>query len=300
MIDDLVIINVPRGSTLNLPSRVSSLQWQTCLRRIVFLHRNERPRIPRDTKLNMYEGCKAYQFLLEVICGLQSPLLGETEVMGQFRRFRNDVQFPATLWGDYLRVLTTDLLRDARTIRQQYLQGLGSQSYGSLVRKCVKGSTGVALLGTGGLAEEILPWLNEKEIAVRLFYRSSIRARRLVDRYPSVTLSHFGMKRASWTQKSSALIVAAPIRSREIAKWIDLQETKFSIVVDLRGEAEEDPLNCGVPVVKLGELFDSLRNEQERVATRTSSALEEIEALSTCRVQRPQISPPVSHLLYAE
>jgi len=300
MIDDLVIINVPRGATLTLPDRVSSLQWQTCLRRIIFLHRNERSRIPRDTKLNIYEGRKAYQFLLEVICGLQSPLMGETEVMGQFRRFRNDVQFPGTLWGDYLRVLTTDLLRDARLVRQQYLQGLGSQSYGSLVRKCVKGSTGVALLGTGSLAEEILPWLNEKEIAVRLFYRSLIRARRLVDRYPGISLSHFGMTPASWTLKSSALIVAAPIRSQEITKWIGLQETRFSIVIDLRGEAEEDPLNCGVPVVKLGELFDSLRTEQERVATRTSSALDEIEVLSTRRVHRPLTSPPVTNLLYAE
>jgi len=300
MIDDLVIINVPRGATLTLPGRVSSLQWQTCLRRIVFLHRNERSRIPRDTKLNIYEGRKAYQFLLEVICGLQSPLLGETEVMGQFRRFRNDVQFPATLWGDYLRILTTDLLRDARFVRQQHLQGLGSQSYGSLVRKCVKGSTGVALLGTGSLAEEILPWLNEKEIAVRLFYRSLIRAQRLVERYPGVSISHFRMTSASWTQKSSALIVAAPIHTPEIAKWIALQETRFSIVIDLRGEAAEDPLDCGVPVVKLVELFESLRNEQERVATRTTGALQEIQVLSTRRVHLPQNSPPVSHLLYAE
>jgi len=220
--------------------------------------------------------------------------------MGQFRRFRNDVQFPATLWGDYLRVLTTDLLRDARLVRQQHLQGLGSQSYGSLVRKCVKGSTGVALLGTGSLAEEILPWLNEKEIAVRLFYRSLIRARRLVDRYPGVSISHFRMTAASWTQKSSALIVAAPIHTPEIAKWIALQETRFSIVIDLRGEAAEDPLDCGVPVVKLGELFESLRNEQERVATRTTGALQEIQVLSTRRVHLPQNSPAVSHLLYAE
>jgi glutamyl-tRNA reductase len=239
--------------------------------------------IPLASSLRVYAGADAYQFLLQVICGLQSPLLGETEVMGQFRKFRNEAQFPATVWGDFLQRLTTDLLRDARHIRQHHLQGLGSQSYGSLVRKCVKGSTTVALLGTGNLAEEILPWLNEKDITVRLFYRSWVHARRLMARYPAVSLSRFEMEDASWMRKSSALIVAAPIRSGEITRWIEVQETRFSIVVDLRGEAAEDQIDCGIPVVKLTELFDSLRSEKERLAQLTSKALKEIEALSRRR-----------------
>ncbi|HET6861609.1 MAG TPA: hypothetical protein VFH91_01135, partial [Pyrinomonadaceae bacterium] len=194
-----------------------------------------------------------------------------------------EAQFPATVWGDFLQRLTTDLLRDARHIRKHHLQGLGSQSYGSLVRKCVKGSTTVALLGTGNLVEEILPWLNEKDIAVRLFYRSWVHARRLMDRYPAVSLSRFEMEDALWMRKSSALIVAAPIRSGEITRWIELQETRFSIVVDLRGEAAEDQIDCGIPVVKLTELFDSLRSEKERLAQLTSKALKEIELLSRRR-----------------
>ena len=292
MIEDLAILNIPRGSSVTLPVGVTNLQWQTCLRRIVFLHRSELCLTPFDPSLKLYLGPDAYQFLLQVICGLQSPLLGETEVMGQFRKFRNETQFPETVWGGFLKSLTTELLRDARQIRTHHLQNLGSQSYGSLVRKCVKGSTTVALLGTGNLAEEILPWLNEKEIAVRLFYRSWVHARRLLDRYPGVTLSRFTMEDACWTRKSSALIVAAPIGSGEITSWIELQETKFSIVVDLRGAAVEDPIDCGVPVVKLTELFDSLRSEKERLAQLTSKALEEIERLATSRtalhIQAPE------------
>jgi hypothetical protein len=91
------------------------------------------------------------------------------------------------------------------------------------------------------------------------------------------------MEDASWMRKSSALIVAAPIRSREITRWIEVQETRFSIVVDLRGEAAEDQIDCGIPVVKLTELFDSLRSEKERLAQLTSKALKEIEALSRRR-----------------
>jgi len=285
MIQDLIILNIPRGSTVTLPIGVTNLQWQTCLRRIVFLKRAELSWIPQDPNLKLYTGPEAYRFLLEVICGLQSPLVGETEVMGQFRKFRNEAQFPATVWGESLQKLTTDLLRDARLVRQHHLQGLGSQSYGSLVRKCVKGSTTVALLGTGNLAQEILPWLNEKDIAVRLFYRSSTHAQRLMDRYPSISLCRFSMEDAFWMRKSAALIVAAPIRAVEISRWIELQDTKFSIVVDLRGEAAEDPIECKVTVVKLTELFDSLRTEKARVAQLASRALEEIKLLSIRRNQ---------------
>ena len=299
MIKDLVILNIPRGSTVTLPRDVTNLQWQTCLRRIVFLHRGEMSLIPQASSLKIYVGTDAYQFLLQVICGLQTPLLGETEVMGQFRKFRNEAQFPATVWGAFLQKLTTDLLRDARHIRQHHLQGLGSQSYGSLVRKCVKGSTTVALLGTGSLAEEILPRLNEKEIAVRLFYRNRVHAQRLMDQYPAVSLSRFAMEDAFWMRKTSALIVAAPIRSGEITRWIELQQTKFSIIVDLRGEAAEDPIDCGIPVVKLTELFDSLRIENERLAQLTSKALEEIALLSTPRAKQHHNLLPISHSAYA-
>src|SRR5919109_355258 len=108
MINELVIVNLRPNGSEPIPDGFTNLQWQTCLRRIVFLHRSE----PRDFAdkpgSQTYFGRDAYQFLLEVICGLHSPLVGENAVMGQFRQFRAAAQFPGTPWGNFLRKLTTD------------------------------------------------------------------------------------------------------------------------------------------------------------------------------------------------
>jgi len=56
---------------------INGLEWQTCLRRIVLLHKSESaaliPALPQD--FETYEGQLAHNFLLEVICGLRSPWL---------------------------------------------------------------------------------------------------------------------------------------------------------------------------------------------------------------------------------
>src|SRR5205085_5331838 len=84
--------------------------------------------------VEVFRGQQAYAFLLEVICGLNSPIVGETAVMGQFKDFLLDAKFPRTSWGNFLRQLVTNLMIDAKRVRARHMQGIGSQSYGSLVR----------------------------------------------------------------------------------------------------------------------------------------------------------------------
>src|SRR5262245_2537883 len=186
MLNDLVIVNLRANSTESTPAALANLQWQTCLRCISFLHRSEQgPQISSGKHgLEIYRGREAYEFLLEVICGLHSPLVGENAVMGQFRKFRTSGAFPGTTWGKFLRDLTTDLLVDARQVRHHHLQNLGSQSYGSLIRKHLKGQSSVAVLGAGSLAREILPWLTE----ARVFYRNWQRAKDLQTEHPQIHL----------------------------------------------------------------------------------------------------------------
>src|SRR5215216_7146041 len=112
MLNELVIVNVRPNGSETIPVGLTNLQWQTCLRRIVFLHRNEPRTFADKPGTQTYFGRDAYQFLLEVICGLHSPLVGENAVMGQFRKFRNSAKFPDTAWGKFLSKLTTDLLVD--------------------------------------------------------------------------------------------------------------------------------------------------------------------------------------------
>src|SRR6187402_880925 len=105
--------------------------WRTCLREIAFVA-NGSP-VPAAVDALQDEAASAH--LLEVICGLGSPIVGETEVMSQFKAFA------AGLTPEHaaLRDMSERLLADARTVRARFLTGLGSRSYGSAVRRHIKG-----------------------------------------------------------------------------------------------------------------------------------------------------------------
>jgi len=277
MIDDLVVVNL-RADGPEVPTAFTNLQWQTCLRRIAFLHRAELTLLPAQLDFETYCGRDAYQFLLEVICGLHSPLLGENAVMGQFRKFRFSAQFPNTVWGRFLRTLTTDLLVDARLVRHHHLQGLGSQTYGSLIRRYLKGRSSVAVLGAGSLAREILPWLTD----VRVFYRNLHHVSDLQDKHRHMQLEQFRMADAGWQGNGSSLVIAAPLDAAEINKWLAIQNVTFSTVFDLRSNADADPIRSRA-VISLSELLTSLQDERKRIAHQVTAAQKRIESLTSQR-----------------
>ena len=128
MLEDLVVLHHPAKPGERWPVAINGLEWQTCLRRIVLLHKSESaaliPGLPED--FETYEGQVAHNFLLEVICGLRSPLVAETAVMGQFKEFCASARFPMNEWGAFLRRVTSDLLVEAKHVRRRHLEGLGS------------------------------------------------------------------------------------------------------------------------------------------------------------------------------
>jgi glutamyl-tRNA reductase len=88
VIDQLVIVNLRHEARDNVPALLIGLEWHTCLRRILFLnsddHREMLEMIERDhgaAGVEIFRGQDAYRFLLEVICGLNSPIVAETAVM---------------------------------------------------------------------------------------------------------------------------------------------------------------------------------------------------------------------------
>jgi glutamyl-tRNA reductase len=281
-----------------MPAVLNGLEWQTCLRRIQFLNQVENSALIEAAERNalvtgsveVYRGRDAYEFLLEVICGLNSPLLGETAVMGQFREFCAHAKFPNTSWGWFLRQLTANVLVDAKRVRHGHLQGIGSQSYGSLVRQHAKGMPTVAVLGAGKLAREILPWLIGKTTA-RLFYRNWQHAKDLLKEYPEVQLDQYSPDDAGWEHEETGLVIAAPMKAAEVESWVRSQSSTFSKCLDLRGDAETDPVSLPIPVIKLSELFDALRTERQRLEGRVEAARAEIKQLVQRQSHQAQFRP---------
>jgi glutamyl-tRNA reductase len=297
VIDQLVILNFRHEARAKMPAVLNGLEWQTCLRRIQFLNRIENSalieaaeRNTLTTGIEIYRGRDAYGFLLEVICGLNSPLVCETAVMGQFREFCAHARFPNTPWGWFLRQFTSNVLVDAKRVRHDHLQGIGSQSYGSLVRQHVKGMPTVAVLGAGQLAREILPWLIGKTKA-RLFYRNWLHARDLLNEYPEVHLDQYSTEDAGWEQQETGLVIAAPLKASEVESWVRAQSSSFSKCLDLRGDAATDPISLSIPVIKLSELFDALRLERQRLEGRVEAARAEITRLVQRQSLQAQFRP---------
>ena len=296
MIDQLVIVNLRHEARAKMPLVLNGLEWQTCLRRILFLNRFENSALIEAAEdsvsgsVEVYRGREAYGFLLEVICGLNSPLLGETAVMGQFREFCSHARFPNTPWGWFLRQLAANVLVDAKSVRRDHLQGIGSQSYGSLVRQHVKGMSTVAVLGAGKLAREILPWLIGKTSA-RLFYRNWQHAKDLLNEYPELQLDQYSNGDAGWQQEETGLVIAAPLKAAEVESWVRSQSSTFSKCLDLRGDAATDPITLPIPVIKLSELFDALRTERQRLEGRVETARSQIKQLVQRQAHQAQFRP---------
>jgi glutamyl-tRNA reductase len=121
-------------------------------------------------QLESYEGAAAYGFLLRLSCGLESKLAGETEIFGQLKEAWaafsvRDLPLARELGGPIQR-----LFRDVKQVRSQHLSGIGSASYGSMVRRLLDNgdTSGVArpvlLIGAGQIAHAVAPWIKGSEL----------------------------------------------------------------------------------------------------------------------------------------
>src|SRR5687768_10476070 len=61
--------------------------WRTCLREVLFSQAGDPLKGTAGSSLGMLVEGRAYRLLLEILCGLQSPMIGETQVVAQFKGF---------------------------------------------------------------------------------------------------------------------------------------------------------------------------------------------------------------------
>lgn len=152
----------------------------TCLRevRVAMLPPDEQPAAAEAEAAGytLYVGAEAYGFLLQLACGLESEIAGETEILGQIKQAWRDYETSHAAQARALRPWMQRLLQDTKEIRSEHVVGLGSATYGSLVRRLLGGTLPgpTLLIGAGQLAETILPFLDTGEVLV--WNRSTGRA----------------------------------------------------------------------------------------------------------------------------
>jgi glutamyl-tRNA reductase len=219
--------------------------WRTCLREISFSNGAATDRSSSGSARQLTEG-EAYRVLLEILCGLQSPMVGETQVLGQFKAFL------ATLGRDqaWLGRIGQRLLGDAREVRTKYLQGLGSRSYGSAVRRYLAAGRHAVLIGTGKLAQEVLPFLADDGRTVDHWGRREDAA----SSNAGVTYRTLDQIDDTIVADAAVLIIAAPVPSDVVAR-VAARYCALLSVIDLRAEFTRDPLHVAAPIISLQDLF---------------------------------------------
>lgn len=172
MNNQLVVQNIPThlASNLYVEPTGSLFVLKTC-QRILLINNC-------DHQLNIHEGevfygKEAYSFLMETICGLKSRLVGENEIVNQFKTAYQSFMSLENKNPFIIRTLEK-LFKDAKEIRTDYLLGISQKSYASIARRHIllKKPEQVLILGSGILAEDMINQL-KKKVDVILCARNS-------------------------------------------------------------------------------------------------------------------------------
>ena len=203
--------------------------WKTCMRSIVCFDEPGLSHIvefaeKNQLDLKILKEADAYQYLLEVICGLKSEIVGETQVLGQFKIFLSTMEKNHRSFYLNHYSLFQNLLQDCKELREKHIQNWGGSSYGSLTRKIVETTLHISVLGNGQLSNSLLPWLKQKHISV--FGRTPKNTDELV-----MSLAVLSALKVAGPR---SLVVAAPVDNGFLFSL--LTAVHFDQVIDWRTE----------------------------------------------------------------
>ena len=224
----------------------------------------------------------AVEHILSVASGLDSMVLGENQILGQFKR-SYELAYEAGATGKYLNKLAQTAIQTGKKVRTDTHIGRGEISVSSVTvtalrnRFATAGKIRVMVLGAGEIAQGLLRLLSkDSQIEIILANRSHDKAEELASQYDSV-----------WTEKwenryhaaalCDAVIVSTSandfvIEQKEFQKI--LQNDKKKVLYDLSVPRNIDPgVACDARIELV--VIDDLRNVADENLTRRQSALQE-------------------------
>lgn len=196
MLTSLKLWNFNSGTLHDEELMSNAFVLRTCQRTLVLafnlypFHHTELP------AHELVTGKDAYLFLLETICGLKSKLIGENEIVGQFKEAYK-IYASSTLKDTKLLLILEKLFKDAKDIRTQYLIGISQKTYASLTRKHFiqkARARHIVVVGSGALAEDLINQF-KKKAEVSICARNSAKAQELAELH--------GLKLIPWEKRDT-------------------------------------------------------------------------------------------------
>jgi glutamyl-tRNA reductase len=214
MLNSLQLWNFTSGTPLSEEVSERYFVLKTCQRTLVLSFED------RPFEDDALKGQEAYLYLLETICGLKSKLIGENEIVGQFKDAYK-LYSQSSAKNTNLLLILEKLFKDAKDIRTQYLIGISQKTYASLTRKHMiqrAHATEIVVIGSGALAEDLINQF-KKKAKVSICARNSERVRELAAQH--------GLKIIPWSNRIS-LVNHAYIANTVGAKEVLFNESFFA------------------------------------------------------------------------
>jgi glutamyl-tRNA reductase len=237
--------------------------------------------------LNRQRGMSAVRHLFRVTAGLDSQILGETEVLGQVRRAYDAARAAGTTTSE-MDLIFSAALAAGRKIRRETLLGRHPASVSSAAVELVlngwKGPQApvISLLGAGEAAEGVLRALNQQGASgVRLLSRHPERADALARAWGASVAGLAGLETALLS--SDVLIVATSstrpvVGAAQLAQAARAREGRELLVVDLAVPRNVEPAARGIEGIRLLDL-DDLQRLCCPAAGKPAEALADAEAV---------------------
>jgi hypothetical protein len=246
-------------------AHVRAVHLKTCLRDLWITSACELS----EHSVRALEGREAYRLLLEVGCGLQSAILGETDVFGQLKESWKTFESEKSSLARELHPWIQRIFEDIKEVRANHLQGLGGQSYGTLVRQMIAARPGesVFVVGAGALAKSILPYLSEHELWI-----TNRTASHLQDFCGELLQSHHlevkpfqpDESAKAWMQGDHILLCVPPDRASDLQRisWLNARAHAPRSLIHLGTSADEADAFAGYPGMKFLDDVFALQKEQ--------------------------------------
>ena len=180
------------------------------------------------------------------------------------------------------------MLEDVKKVRSKHLSDLGSQSYGSLLRKEVKrlSQTQVHILGAGHLCEEILPWIAKDGTDVHLHVRNLKTGQK---KFKNAKLIWHDIQLNE--KLEGILVIAAPLSTESIELFLQ-NSYGLKQIYDLRHNSVSEPIRFGGCEIKTLAQFMSVLNENvEVIQARKQHAHTLIDVMTKIRTQTVEHRP---------
>lgn len=180
MLDGLKLWNFSSSVTPAESIVGQSFELKTCQRTLVLSFSGSPFHETIIPDHELVTGAEAYIYLLETICGLKSKLIGENEIVGQFKEAYQHYA-ASTIKDTKILLVLEKLFKDAKDIRTQYLIGISQKTYASLTRRHMiqkAKASHIVVVGSGALAEDLINQFKKKS-KVSICARNEARAHEL-------------------------------------------------------------------------------------------------------------------------